>query len=230
MESGQSSLIASYADMMNTHPTPWDLDGDYCWLNHAIFNIDASRVMVLFRHSDAFDNDLVPWKTHMMTMRLDGSDLICSVNYLLWRKGGITHQIWGRTPREVLLDADWCDSGTDYVVIDETHQPMRATRISRGLGVHGHLVFDPHNQYMAADTYADGENMQRLALVRCGTGDCEEIGRFRHMPVTVRDLRCDLHPRWSPDGQWLTVDSTHSGERKIYMLSVPEAMKYLDWT
>jgi hypothetical protein len=62
-----------------------------------------------------------------------------------------------------------------------------------------------------------------LALVETATGDVTEIGRFVHRtPGAVRDMRCDLHPRWSSEGRLLTVDTIHEGERKIMMLDVSQ--------
>jgi len=33
-------------------------------------------------------------------------------------------------------------------------------------------------------------------------------------------MRCDLHPRWSADGRYLTIDTIHDGERKIAMVDL----------
>lgn len=223
MHSGETRLIASYRQLIAHHPFPYDVEPTpqgrpYMWLNHAIFNVDASRVMVLFRYAPQMDPPQ-PWQTYMFTMRLDGSDLRCSLPDLHWRRGAISHQIWGRTPGEILVDADWGGRGHEYVVFDETRQPFRAHRISRGMGPAGHLNFSPDGRWMAADTYPDAEGIQRLALVDVVTGDFVELGRFGHqVPGARGDTRCDLHPRWSADGRFLTIDTIHDGDRKIYLL------------
>jgi hypothetical protein len=217
---GEVRLIASYRQLMAAHPFPYDLPGLYCWLNHAIFNVDASRVMVLFRTAPQMDPPK-PWRTYMFTMRLDGSDLRCSLSDLHWRHGAISHQVWGRTPGEILVDADWCGRGHEYVVFDESRHPFQAHRISRGMGPAGHLNFSPDGRWMVADTYPDAEGVQRLALVDVATGALNELGQFLHRtPGAQGDTRCDLHPRWSEDGSLLTVDTIHEGERKIYMLDL----------
>jgi hypothetical protein len=74
---------------------------------------------------------------------------------------------------------------------------------------------------MAADTYPDADGVQRLGLVDVASGKVIELGRFLHRtPDVTGDTRCDLHPRWSADGQRLTVDTIHLGERKIFMLDL----------
>jgi hypothetical protein len=220
MRTGDIQLIASYRQLIEQHPIPYDLEGVYMWLNHAIFNCDASRVMVLFRYCPSITQNR-PWRTYMYTMNLDGSDLRCSLSDIFWRYGAISHQIWGRTPQEILVDADWGghNNGHEYVVFDETQHPLQAQRISKGMGPQGHLNFSSNGKLLAADTYPDNEGVQHLALVDVSTGKWVEIGRFLHRtPGVTGDLRCDLHPRWSEDGTILTVDSIHGETRGIYML------------
>ena len=36
------------------------------------------------------------------------------------------------------------------------------------------------------------------------------------LAFTRSGLHCDLHPRWSSDGQWAVFDSIHEGTRQIY--------------
>jgi len=221
LQTRQARLVASYRQLLAQHPLPHSLEGQYVWLNHAIFNCDGSRVMVLLRHAN-IEGEVKRWFTHMMTMNVDGSDLRCTLPDVYWRNGAISHQIWGRTPREILVDADWCGRGHEYLVYDETVMPVRATRLSRGMGPMGHLVFSPDGTRIAADTYPDPEGIQRLALVDVKTGEWREIGRFRHAlpPGAGVDVRCDLHPRWSADGRRLTVDTIHFGARKVLLLDI----------
>jgi hypothetical protein len=225
MHSGESNLICSYRRLIAHHPFPYDVEPEgenrvYMWLNHAIFNADSSRVMVLFRYAPQMAPSQ-PWQTYMFTMRLDGSDLRCSLSDLHWRGGAISHQIWGRTPAEILVDANWGGRGHEYVVFDESQQPFQAQRLSRGMGPAGHLNFSPNGDWMAADTYPSPAGLQRLALIHVSSGDLVELGQFCHQTPGARgDMRCDLHPRWSPDGRTLTVDTIHEEERKIYMLDL----------
>ena len=220
LESGTSRLLLSYRRMIEALPLPYDLEdhADFLWLNHAIFNADSSRVMVLFRTGDRPDGSW-PWHTTMFTVALDGSGLDCPLPYALWRREAISHQHWGRTPDEILVDAEWCERGHEYVVF-RRGAPFRAERISRGMGPMGHLVFSPDGRWLAADTYPQN-GFQRLAVVRVSDGAIAEVGRFRHQPESdLVEVRCDLHPRWSPDGRELSVDTIHDGPRRIYSLAL----------
>lgn len=215
MRSGKTRLAVSYQRMFDLHPAPYLMEGRHVWLNHIIFNCDSSRMLFLLRHHDA-DAPGPTRQTYMYTCAVDGSDLACPLPHFYW-KGSISHQIWGRTPREILVDADWGGGGSDYVVFDERTLPLRATRVSRGLGPPGHLVFSPDGRRLLADTYPH-DGFQRLGLVEAADGRVTEIGRFRHQvpPGFPHDARCDLHPRWSADGTLVSVDSIDRGPSAIY--------------
>ncbi len=220
MQSGKSKLLVSYRQMFAIHPVPYELDDIYIWLNHAIFNCDSSRILWLLRNCH---NPLAPsWKTYMYTVGIDGSGLRCPLPQFYW-DGKISHQIWGRTPTEILIDAAWRDkSNADYVVFDESQLPLQAHLISKGLGPMGHTIFSPDGKLLLADTYPDAHSMQHLALVNADTGAITPIGHFRHLKPAgfIGDVRNDLHPRWSPDGKVVTVDTIHDRLRGIYALEL----------
>ena len=59
-----------------------------------------------------------------------------------------------------------------------------------------------------------------MIRIDAATGDWELLGTFHHEATPIGETRCDLHPRWSPDGAMVTVDSTHDGKRGIYLLEL----------
>jgi hypothetical protein len=218
MLSGETKLLLSYRQIVARHPLAFSLDSRHWWLDHPGFNCDSTKILFLFRDcADPLNPS--PWRTDMFTCDLDGGNLACSLPDIYWRNM-VSHQLWGRTPSEIVVDANWRGEGHEYLVFDMRDLPPLAKRISRGMGPMAHLVFSPDGKWLLADTYPDKQKIQRLAAVEVATGRLALLREFKHpqpdgFPV---DLRCDLHPRWSRDGSVVTVDSIDDGTRGIYML------------
>ena len=230
LETGKAELTVSYQDMLAVHPSPYGIDGRHIWLNHAIFNCDGSRVLWLFR---TIDNVTDPqWRTYMYTSSIGGGDAECILPDVYWRNRGVTHQIWGRTPREILVDADWEALGNAAVVFDESRRPFTAREIAPAWRDPSHMVFSPDGQWLLADSClgVDELNRRGLLLIDPENGNSVELGRFMmNLPkdAPAADVRVDLHPRWSRDNRYCTVDALHEKTRGIYLLELSEAQKIL---
>jgi Tol biopolymer transport system component len=78
---------------------------------------------------------------------------------------------------------------------------------------------------MVCDTYPLGtDRLQELFLYHVETGARIDLGAFHAADRFTGDIRCDLHPRWSPDGKTISIDSVHEGSRQIYLVDVSEAV------
>lgn len=221
LKTGKEQLIASYTAMLEQHPYRFSAENRYIWLNHAIVNRDSSRILWLFRQT-ADQHDVRDWQTFMYTCGLDGKDITCVLPEVYW-KSAISHQIWGRTIHEILVDANWDGTGHHAVVFNENEHPFHAVKLAESHGIMSHMVFSPDGTKLLADSYPDGKGIQTLALIDIQTGKTEIIGRFNHRPEkpNIGETRCDLHPRWSPDGRRITVDSIHDGRfRGCYLLEI----------
>lgn len=230
LKTGKSELTVSYKDMLAVHPSPYGIADRYIWLNHAIFNCDGSRLLWLFRTIDKVTDPR--WQTYMYTSSINGGDAECILPDVYWRNRGITHQIWGRTPREILIDADWEALGNAAVVFDESHRPFVSKEISPAWRSPSHMVFSPDGKWLLADSClgVDELNRRGLLLIDPENGNSVELGRFMmNLPQGLPggDIRCDLHPRWSNDGKYCTVDAWHESTRGIYLLDLSDAHRML---
>ena len=216
MQTGKHKLLVSYRQIIKEYSMQFELNDKYWWLNHPGFNIDSSKILFLFRHCD---DPLQPssWSTNMYTVGLDGSGLKCILPQVYW-EDRISHQLWGRTSNEILLDARWRNESSEYVTISD-RSDFKTKLISKGMGPMGHLIFSNSGSHLLADTYPQKET-QFLSKVNSQSGSVEIIGKFKHSqpPAFPVDVRCDLHPRWSNDDSIISVDSIHSGKRQIYIL------------
>jgi Tol biopolymer transport system component len=72
------------------------------------------------------------------------------------------------------------------------------------------------------DAYPNRDNHRTLMLYRPEDDTRVDVGEFYTMPELGGEIRCDLHPRWSRDGTKICFDSTHEGERQVYVMDVAD--------
>lgn len=85
----------------------------------------------------------------------------------------------------------------------------------------GHMSYDRDGRFLVTDTYPDAA-LKRTLKVYDPARDREIVlGRFASPPVLDGELRCDLHPCWSPDDRQVAFDSIHAGgARQVYVVNV----------
>ena len=85
------------------------------------------------------------------------------------------------------------------------------------------MTYSTDGRWILTDTYPNAEtNIRRLLLYEVASDTCYVIGEFFALPDLGRHNRCDLHPRFSPDGLSVTIDSIHEGSRQQYLIDVSE--------
>ena len=84
----------------------------------------------------------------------------------------------------------------------------------------GHPTVNHRDQnQIITDTYPDKGRVRHL--LKCHLIDDAKqvsIGQFYSAWKFEDEKRCDLHPRWSPDGAVLSIDSAHTGTRSTYVI------------
>ena len=85
----------------------------------------------------------------------------------------------------------------------------------------GHCTYLPGNEWILNDTYPDRERLQHPYLYHVPTKKVHPLGHF-HLPKEYSgEWRCDTHPRYSPDGKSVTIDSPHTGQgRQIFLIDI----------
>jgi hypothetical protein len=88
--------------------------------------------------------------------------------------------------------------------------------------VNGHCTYLPGNRWILNDTYPDKDRIQHPYLFNVRTERRFPLGRFRSDPQYTGEWRCDLHPRFSPDGRKVVIDSPHQGGRQMYVIDISD--------
>ncbi len=214
LRSGKSQLIIPLAEAATVPNKHEDMSRAKHWFNHLLFNTDGSRFIFLHRWRGPLQKP-GSFATRMFTASIDGKDL-----YVLDPYGRTSHFIW-RDPAHVLAWAWHPSLKADkfYLYKDRTEQVQAVG--PNVMTVNGHCTYLPGNKWILNDTYPDRQRNQNVYLYEIASGRRVELGSFYSPKEYTGEWRCDTHPRFSPDGNWVTIDSPHGGNgRQVYLIDI----------
>ena len=213
LETGAATFLISIAQVAAIPDPHRDLSEAKHYFNHLLFNTDGSRF--IFLHRCRWGESGL--HTRMMTAAADGSDI-----YGVGQYGYTSHFIW-RDPEHILAWARHPSHEDAFYVFQDGTQEVEV--IGKGvMKVDGHCTYLADTNWILIDTYpvprGDGK-VQELYLYNVESGQRHELGEFGAAPEYAGEWRCDLHPRSSPDGSLITIDSAHGGNgRQIYLMDI----------
>lgn len=210
LSSGKHDLIFSFADALRIPSRLGDLAEAKHWFNHLLFAPDGRRFIFLHRWQGPNDKT---FNTRMFTMNIEGKEI-----YELDPHGRTSHFIW-RDPTHVLAWAFHPSHGERfYLYTDRTDQvEVVAKDVMTG---NGHCTYLPGNRWILNDTYPGKDRLQHPYLYDTTTGQRIPLGHFVSPPQYTGEWRCDTHPRFSPDGKKVVIDSPHNGGRQLYLIDI----------
>jgi len=180
------------------------------YVNHATFSNKGTKVAFFHLWSLPGDKN--------RNLRFLFYDLSTNKVKMIEDDRTVSHYCW-RNDDELLAttrdsNGNWYYSLYNLVKNSRTDLPVP-------LKVDGHPMFHPTDKdVIVTDTYPDKRNDQHLCIVNIKTGDIKELGAF-HSPFRYKgQVRCDLHPRWDRNGDYVVVDTTNSGSRKMNIVEV----------
>jgi Tol biopolymer transport system component len=90
----------------------------------------------------------------------------------------------------------------------------------------GHCSYLPGAEWILNDTYPlPKTRRQRVYLYHVPTGRIVVLGEFYSPPQYRGEWRCDTHPRFSPDGRYVVIDSPHGGNgRQLWLLDISDVV------
>lgn len=153
--------------------------------------------------------------SRLYTASPDGSEV-----FLLADDRMVSHYCW-RDASHLLAWARKVPYGDHYFLFTDRTPQVEII----GAGVldaqgDGHPSFSPDRRWLVTDTYPGRDRKSSLILYDIREGMVHVVGRFFSPWRFNGPDRCDLHPRWSPDGNWVAIDSVHTGRRGLYLIKV----------
>jgi len=216
LENGQAKLIVPIASVRDRMPQVKDPKA-LAYFCHTVFSRDGSKIFWLARSVENLSNQKVvrKWETTAFTCNRDGSNVLrCFPDG--W---GGSHFNWLDGDR-LMVTAKYNDAVYSHVLF--TAGKSDYMRVGRGLlDFDGHGVFSDDGQWMATDTYPDKLSERKLMVLRMADQAILPLGTY-FVPEIYRETysRCDLHPRWRPDGRMLAFNSVHEGSRQVYVIDI----------
>ena len=212
LATGRQQLIITLANVVKIPHPGGDLAKAKHWFNHLLTSPDGRRFIFLHRWRLPGQGGFT---TRMLTAAADGSDL-----RIVDPSGHTSHFIW-RDPEHILA---WTrhESGGPGFYLFEDKAGGRVEQIGRGVMTeNGHCSYLPGNQWILNDTYPGKGRNQSVYLVHVPTGRRVTLGRFACPPQYAGEWRCDTHPRFSPDGRRVVIDSPHTGQgRQMHLIDI----------
>ena len=207
------SLLLSLADLAKMEPTE-NMKGARHFVTHTEFSPDNQRIA--FLHRWTFDDPDERF-TRLITCRLDGTDIHISPTTDM-----VSHYVWD-TPHGILA---FCRIGTvdgHYLFSDYTMKKWR--HVAPQLNSDGHQSFIPGTDAAVTDTYPDGRRYAKLWRINLENDETTLLADLKspkafQSPNCYKNWACDLHPRVSPRGTYVTFDSVHTNRRALCVMKL----------
>lgn len=213
LDTGEQELVVSLADVAKIPMPGRDLAPMKHYFNHLLVGPDGSRFEFLHRWRGP---GVRSFDTRMLTAAPDGSDI-----RIVDPSGYTSHFIW-RDPEHILAWSRHESHGNAFYLFEDKTGGKVEVVGKDVMTNNGHCSYLPGNEWILNDTYPQGkQRLQSPYLYHVKTGKRVWLGHF-HLPPEYRgEWRCDTHPRFSPDGRKVVIDSPHTGEgRQLHLIDV----------
>jgi hypothetical protein len=208
LKTGAIKLIISLAQLKSQVPQIKASAGIE-YIGHTLFSKGGTKIFFLARA-------IPDWNTTSFTINKDGSDL----RRCFPDDWGGSHFDW-LTDQQLLVTAMYDGKQNSHILFTIGKNDYR--KLGGGkLDYDGHGTFSPDGEWLVTDTYPAKNREQSIYLLNMKTDSVLTLGRYIEPPLFKDGWRADIHCRWSPKGDLIGFNSTHTGSRQVYVMKVKE--------
>ena len=212
LETSEVTELLKYTDFANFQPRPEMQEaGSVHKVNHLMLSPNGKRFIVLYRWFCGQRK-----YTRLVTCNVDGTDM-----YVLSDDDMVSHCYW-KNNEEIIAFENKHEGGTGYYLMKDKTKNYR--RMWAHISNDGHPSFSPTDKdTVVFDSYPDKKRIQDIKIAKDTDVEGKEIKVVARVFSPFKydnDTRCDLHPRWSPDGKQICFDGTFEGHRGLYVVKL----------
>lgn len=194
----------------------------HSFLTHTAISKGGNYVACLFRRSDV-SGDIMKRDTQMLILSKDGEILhrVASGNM-------VSHFAW-LSDTQIFAYCRTLKGKDAYCIIDASDGSI-STELERSvLSSDGHPATSLDGSVVVTDTYPDRMRKSKLLMAIRGLDSFFQIAELSshkkfQSPDPLHHWACDLHPRVSTTGRYISFDSTHTGVRSTQVLAVSDLL------
>lgn len=187
-----------------------EMNGAVHHVNHALFSPNGQKIIFMHRWQGGYG-----WFSRLFVINEDGTGLS-----LLLDNEMVSHYAW-KNDSEILVWGRGEDKKDHYLLVSVVSRKVEI--LNEGAFDHlgdGHPSISRCGRFMVVDSYPDRKRQRNLSLIDFKESKLVPLGKFLE-PLFFSDARrCDLHPRFSPNGKEISFDSAFSGKRNTYILNI----------
>jgi hypothetical protein len=206
--SGSEELVFSLAEAASYQATTTMKDAVH-YFNHVLWSPCGTRFF--FMHL---------WRNHSGRRFNRAFIYDCSNGRVSLLAGGaeVSHHCW--VDSETMIVFARVHNGAFYHVVD-INSGCWAVLGKSYLHEDGHPSLSPFSRdCLLTDTYPNKLGEQSLLIYDSRSDSLLKLASIYSPKQYTGEFRCDLHPRWSPTGNYISFDSAHRGMRKTCVLDV----------
>ena len=206
---GKVEMVHTLLDVVNTESESGPANARHC-LNHVMASPSGSKFIFIHRW---YENG----RRHDRLILSDYSNLKVLADY-----GMVSHMVW---VDEHTLFGYFRHKDTDgFHFIDTENGLITPCEEANALGQgDGHPSV--HGNWVVFDSYPDRSRMQHLTLLNLKNHTIIPLLEIYHGLKYDRQTRCDLHPRFSDNGEKIWFDTVYDDVRQLAAIDVSAITK-----
>ena len=211
-DNGTSKLLADYRRMAKEFPIPGRENGKFV-VNHITFNPSGTKYLFLLRNFPTPTDKT--WSTSLIVGDLNGNLWPTMMDTM------VSHYYWKDDDHIIAFCRPVGGVNGHYLIDarDGSVEPV-GSEIYNKNGYHlasdTHCSYSPDGRFLVGDDYPSGDGVRRIRIDDLKTGRSGMLLSTYSPWGEDREIRTDLHARFSRDSKRLSFDAMSRGRREVF--------------